>query len=130
MNERDAIEIQIMEFGQIPKQLFKTPHVRRMIWNTKKDNKNSVDSSVAKPLIVNSLVQKSSYHSHKEGVSCVIISDDGQRVVSVGKDSLLKVYSIAEEKQIRSVNVGSLPLSSCVQMNNNTIIVGSWDNYM
>lgn len=29
LNERHALEVQIMEFGQIPKQVFKVPHPRR-----------------------------------------------------------------------------------------------------
>lgn len=28
-NERHALEVQIMEFGQIPKQIFKVPHPQR-----------------------------------------------------------------------------------------------------
>lgn len=130
MNEKDAINVQIMEFGQIPKQLFKTPHVRRITTTKSVDNNLSMEKLTLAPTSIHSLVEKLSFHSHKEGVSCVIVSEDEQRVISVGKDSLLKVYSISDGKQIRSVNVGSLPLSSCVQINNNTVIVGSWDNYM
>lgn len=29
LNERHALEVQIMEFGQIPKQVFTVPHPRR-----------------------------------------------------------------------------------------------------
>lgn len=29
LNERHALEVQIMEFGQIPKQVFKVPHPQR-----------------------------------------------------------------------------------------------------
>lgn len=31
LNERHALEVQIMEFGQIPKQVFKVPHPRRKV---------------------------------------------------------------------------------------------------
>ena len=30
LNQRHALEVQIMEFGQIPKQIFKVPHPRRL----------------------------------------------------------------------------------------------------
>lgn len=29
LNERHTLEVQIMEFGQIPKQVFKVPHPKR-----------------------------------------------------------------------------------------------------
>lgn len=29
LNERHALEVQIMEFGQIPKQVFKVPHPKK-----------------------------------------------------------------------------------------------------
>lgn len=31
LNERHALEVQIMEFGQIPKQVFKVPHPKRKV---------------------------------------------------------------------------------------------------
>lgn len=31
LNERHATEVQIMEFGQIPKQVFTVPHPQRII---------------------------------------------------------------------------------------------------
>lgn len=31
LNERHALEVQIMEFGQIPKQVFRVPHPRRKV---------------------------------------------------------------------------------------------------
>lgn len=31
LNERHAVEVQIMEFGQIPKQVFKVPHPQRKV---------------------------------------------------------------------------------------------------
>lgn len=30
LSERHALEVQIMEFGQIPKQIFKIPHPQRL----------------------------------------------------------------------------------------------------
>ena len=31
LNQRHALEVQIMEFGQIPKQVFKVPHPSRKV---------------------------------------------------------------------------------------------------
>lgn len=51
--------------------------------------------------------------------------------MSVGHDSKLKVFSMETKRQIRSANIGNMPLSSCVQLPNvNILVVGSWDNQM
>lgn len=120
MNDRHALEVQIMEFGQVPKQLFTKPHVRKIM------------PHIAKPL--SSLQDKDTYKMecidvlqlHKEAVTCAI--RHGNRIISVGKDSTLKVYDTVLKKQIRSVILSSTPLSSCVIVDDNTVAVGSWDN--
>lgn len=109
-----------MEFGQVPKQLFTKPHVRKIM------------PHIAKPL--SSLQDKDTYKMecidvlqlHKEAVTCAI--RHGNRIISVGKDSTLKVYDTVLKKQIRSVILSSTPLSSCVMVDDNTVAVGSWDN--
>lgn len=122
MNDRHALEVQIMEFGQVPKQLFTKPHVRK------------ISPRITKPLF--NLDCNASYKMdcidvlqlHKEAVTCAIRSEN--RVISVGKDGTLKVYDTLLKKQIRSVILSSTPLSSCVMVDNNTVAVGSWDNEM
>lgn len=122
MNDRHALEVQIMEFGQVPKQLFTKPHVRK------------ITPHIAKPLsqINNYVSYKMNcidvLQLHKEAVTCAI--RQGNRVISVGKDGTLKVYDILQKKQIRSVILSSTPLSSCVMVDDNTVAVGSWDNEM
>ena len=72
-----------------------------------------------------------SFQSHKEPVTAVAIAENKQFVVSVGLDSLLKMYSISEKRQVRSVTLSSMPLSSCIIMpDDKSLIVGSWDNNM
>jgi len=72
-----------------------------------------------------------SFQSHKEPVTAVAIAYNKQFVVSVGLDSLLKMYSISEKRQVRSVTLSSMPLSSCIIMpDDKSLIVGSWDNNM
>ncbi|XP_059049861.1 protein FAN-like [Achroia grisella] len=121
MNDRHALEVQIMEFGQVPKQLFTKPHVRK------------ISHRVPPPLCC---VEKDavSYEMecvdvirlHKEAVTCAV--RHGTRVISVGKDGALKVYDMTQRKQIRSVILSNTPLSSCVMVDDNTVAVGSWDN--
>lgn len=137
MNEKHALEVQIMEFGQIPKQIFRKPHVRRILQSVKRpledhlQMQEQINEIIHKTKCnITNIKENASFHSHREGVSCVLISEDGKRVISAGKDALLKVYCLEEKRQSRSVSIGTMCLSSCVQMDDNTIIVGSWDNHM
>lgn len=77
------------------------------------------------------LCLQTSFNSHKNTVSHIFISDDGTRITSVGYDSKLKVFSLPQNKQTRSANIGNMPLSSCIQLPNiNVLVIGSWDNQM
>lgn len=121
MNDRHALEVQIMEFGQVPKQLFTKPHVRR------------ITQQVAKPLSTQitetyNMTCIDTIHLHKEAVTCALRCKN--RVISVGKDGTLKVYDVDQRKQIRSVVLSRTPLSSCVMVDESTVAAGSWDNEM
>lgn len=120
MNDRHALEVQIMEFGQVPKQLFTKPHVKRLTHH------------ITKPIVPNndtySITCIDTVYLHKEAVTCAVRSKS--RVISVGKDGTLKVYDVDQRKQIRSVVVSRTPLSSCVMVGETTVAVGSWDNEM
>lgn len=65
---------------------------------------------------------------HKDAVTCVV--RQGARIISVGKDGILKVYDAEQRKQIRSVILCTTPLSSCVMVDENIVAAGSWDNEM
>lgn len=70
-----------------------------------------------------------SFEAHKEAVTCVAIAGNKEFVVSVGGDSLLKMYTVADRRQVRSVSLSSTTLSSCVVLDDNkTLLVGCWDN--
>lgn len=137
LNERHALEVQIMEFGQIPKQVFKVPHpqrkIKREILPTPEqitNNGNGDDKSVesSKYLTISSVELQASFSSHKDTVSCVHIMDQFN-ILSVGHDSKLKVFSLEQNRQIRSVNIGNMPLSSCIKLPAlNTIVIGSMGN--
>ncbi|XP_041376652.1 protein FAN-like [Gigantopelta aegis] len=159
-NERASLETQIMEFGQIPKQLFTIPHPQRfsslpiprspVTVETPAPTEGSTDASTEEKLkdthktespdvmAVSHYVKEADLSQlsvylqhtlHKDAVTDVKISPDGKNIFSVSQDSLLKMYSLEEQRQLRSVNMSSMVLSSCFVMpDNTTIIVGSWDN--
>lgn len=69
------------------------------------------------------------YKIHKDSVTGLCVSSDGETVFSVSQDASLKIYSLADKRQVRSINVGELALSSCALSNDGkAIAVGSWDN--
>lgn len=138
-NDRHGIEVQIMEFGQVPKQVFTLPHPRRQIscdfvrsetilTETKCKSNEKENSEIL-------LKESMNFQSHKEGVNCVSVLKEGGHlndIVSVGCDGNLKFYSISSQKLTRSVTVSLLPLSSCISYQISTqcsvIVIGSWDN--
>lgn len=133
LNERHALEVQIMEFGQIPKQVFRVPHPQRRIGLPRPIEPHQIKSQEIEDLwrSISELHTVNCFNSHKNTVSCLFISEDCSKVTSVGHDSKLKVFSLAQNKQIRSASIGNMRLSSCIQMPNvNVLVLGSWDNQM
>lgn len=121
MNDRHALEVQIMEFGQIPKQIFTKPHVRKIL------------PKILKPLTTKTSLEynmecTNTIRLHKEAVTSVLRK--GDRIISVCKDGTLKVYDLVQNKQIRSVILCATPLSSCVMVDEHIVAAGSWDNEM
>ncbi|XP_045767552.1 protein FAN-like [Maniola jurtina] len=121
MNDRHALEVQIMEFGQVPKQLFTKPHVRKIIPHiTKQLSIQDYENNEYSLECIDTI------WLHKEAVNCVLRKED--RIISVCKDGTLKVYDMGQRKQIRSVILSSTPLSCCVMVDEHIVAVGSWDN--
>lgn len=57
------------------------------------------------------------------------MASDGSTLYSVSQDTSLKIYSLSEKKQLRSVNICELALSSCqLTPDEKAIVAGSWDN--
>ncbi|KAF5298434.1 hypothetical protein FQR65_LT01213 [Abscondita terminalis] len=132
LNKKHALEVQIMEFGQIPKQLFKVPHCQRrtklqllkpvLTEDVQKDSLNPWKS-------MSSLKLESVFNTHKDTVSSLFVANNENQIMSAGYDSKLKVFSLSQNRQIRSANVGNMPLSSLIQLPNmNVIVIGSFDN--
>ncbi|XP_012243808.1 protein FAN [Bombus impatiens] len=142
INDRHGLEIQIMEFGQIPKQIFTLPHPKRSILTLHKLHIKTTSASVAsetenkenpieKTFELHELIM---FQSHKESVSSIIIQNKEEinEIISVGQDGMLKLYSIKNKKLTRNVSLSSLSLSSCVSYytssHRNILVAGSWDN--
>ncbi|XP_072936981.1 protein FAN-like [Epargyreus clarus] len=119
MNDRHALEVQIMEFGQVPKQIFTKPHVRKIVHRVCKPVRNPESISYSIDCI-------DTIKLHKDSVKCVL--RQGSRLISGGRDGTLKVYDIEQRKQIRSVALSPTPLSTCVMVDEHIVAVGSWDN--
>ncbi|XP_043276506.1 protein FAN-like isoform X2 [Venturia canescens] len=141
INDRHGLEVQIMEFGQIPKQVFTLPHPKRLVSLQNLTIDQRLSSSEQSPTLENkSLPKRQTLHqltifpSHKEAISsvCLMNGGFGDDIASVGHDGVLKLYSVKTGKSTRSVNLSSLPLSSCISYRTSTgrniIVAGSWDN--
>lgn len=141
--KRHAFEVQISEFGQIPKQLFMKPHAQRIvpisiiarslsimdrenyIEQDPDDNKEE-ECTISK---YDKLIFETDFQSHKSLIYSVNVVDD--LIVTTGKDGLLKCYNAKENKLSRSVPISNLPISSCIKLpNSNSFVLGSWDNSM
>ncbi|XP_052232540.1 protein FAN-like isoform X2 [Dreissena polymorpha] len=145
-NERACMEIQIMEFGQVPKQLFTSPHPVRhgpkierplLSPSTCKPKREEVERSdndyskngTAHRADFTTLKEVIRFSLHKSAISDVQLCLKKKMAVSVSQDSLFKMYSIEEQRQLRSVPLSNMALSSCLVLpEGKTVIVGSWDN--
>lgn len=156
--QRHALEVQIMEFGQIPKQVFKHPHPKRIIHNpiqhllvdrsiseTSDDLGNfpvyhclfvliwicvstDIDFHYSAEIVLEKVL---SIQGHREYVRSLRLVRDGEEVASVGNDGLLRVHSLLEGQLMHSVALSPTPLSSVISLpEDNRFIVGSFDNSM
>ncbi|CAL7951198.1 unnamed protein product [Xylocopa violacea] len=144
INDKHGLEIQIMEFGQIPKQIFTLPHPKRSVLSTL--DKLPTETVLTKSVESGAKIEENPsekvfelhelliFQSHKESVSSITITNKEEinEIISVGQDGMLKLYSIKNKKLTRSVSLSSLPLSSCISYytpsHRNILVAGSWDN--
>ncbi|XP_072024442.1 protein FAN-like [Amphiura filiformis] len=69
------------------------------------------------------------YKLHKDTVHAIKLANQDKVVFSVSQDSQLKLYSLEDQRQLRSVSLSSLPLSClAVIPDKKQALVGSWDN--
>lgn len=97
LEERFALEVQISEFGQVPKQIFTRPHPHRytslpaQIHANVKTKENGDSMAFRQWGNISDLTRVGDHQTHKEGVSAVCAVDN-ELVVSAGHDSCLKLY--------------------------------------
>ncbi|XP_071822078.1 protein FAN-like [Apostichopus japonicus] len=163
--ERASFRAQIMEFGQIPKQIFQKPHPVRFekpepeqtaaesiinsentttengLYETSNgsveekschvisDDSQTPSSKQSFREVIDRLAAQHSYKLHKDAVTALRISTDQKIIYSVSKDAHLKLYSMEDKHQLRSINICNMPLSSLAAMpDGNFVLVASWDN--
>ncbi|CAC5419798.1 NSMAF [Mytilus coruscus] len=161
-NERARMEIQIMEFGQTPKQLFKTQHPHKfqqpspqsivqctqepkernsptpensddMLSTDTDENQTHSTRTVFDVHELNNLELFHQYTLHKDSVTDLCLARDGRNIFSVSQDSFLKMYSLEEQRQLRSINVSSMEQldhesgvnCQCVDSNCQILVTGS-----
>ncbi|XP_029730273.2 protein FAN [Aedes albopictus] len=121
---RHALEVQISEFGQIPKQLFRTPHVSKLL---------SIDAPVGCPRTLSMdgelrIAMDAQYFSHKDEITSMLLDEETKHIFTTSKDGTFKCYSLLERRQIRSVQISDMPLSAIRLTNGKSAILGCWDN--
>ncbi|XP_033058827.1 protein FAN isoform X2 [Trachypithecus francoisi] len=150
-DEKVAMLTQILEFGQTPKQLFVTPHPRRItpkfksLSQTSSYNATMADSPVSpgeesfedlteesKTLAWNNITKlqlHEHYKIHKEAVTGITVSRNGSSVFTTSQDSTLKMFSKESKMLQRSISFSNMALSSCLLLPGDaTVITSSWDN--
>jgi factor associated with neutral sphingomyelinase activation len=146
LSARHALEVQIAEFGQIPKQLFLKPHaarfttipqtvpefVRRMSCDNRKNMecRKTLPNQTQLP-VVGDFQMSAQMSAHKDEIMSIHLFGENN-LVSTGKDGNLKCYNFQEKRQTRMVPIGDgSPLSSVVKVpDSNVLILGSWNNSM
>uniref|UniRef100_A0A8D0N8F9 Protein FAN n=1 Tax=Sus scrofa TaxID=9823 RepID=A0A8D0N8F9_PIG len=147
-DEKVALLTQILEFGQTPKQLFVTPHPRRItpkfksLPQTSSYNASTADSPGEESFedlteesrtLAWSNITKLQLHEqhkiHKEAVTGIAVSGNGSSVFTTSHDSTLKMFSKESKMLQRSISFSNMALSSCFLLPGDaTVASSSWDN--
>ncbi|XP_058126854.1 protein FAN-like [Anopheles ziemanni] len=118
MAARHAMEVQISEFGQIPKQLFRTAHVSKM---------QAIPKGV--PAQSSMVIKKTQeYCSHKDIITALAIDGSTGNIFTTSKDGTMTCYNPVERRKIRSVQLSDLPISSVQLPSDQSVVLGAWDN--
>lgn len=141
INDRHGLEVQIMEFGQIPKQVFTLPHPKRLasapnlLYSetllTLPETMTSGNPCIKEKLI--NFAELVAFQAHKDCVTSIIRKNTtSNEIISVGQDGMLKLYNTNERKLTHSISLSLLSLSSCISYytlsQRNILVAGSWDN--
>ncbi|KAK6632193.1 hypothetical protein RUM44_007224 [Polyplax serrata] len=135
-NEKHALEVQIMEFGQVPKQIFKIPHPPRLQPQPQVSLKDSAITDTQEKAQyclenVANMTRVTELGHHKDIVTSLVISNSNEFILSGSKDSTVKMFATGSQKQIRSFNLESVGISSCILLpDDNIIVAGTFDDQM
>ncbi|XP_065759071.1 protein FAN [Muntiacus reevesi] len=150
-DEKVAMLTQILEFGQTPRQLFVTPHPRRITPKFKSlsqpssYNASTADSPVSpgeesfedlteesRTLAWSNIARlepQEHHRIHKEAVTGIAVSRNGSSIFTTSQDSTLKMFSKESRMLQRSISFSNMALSSCLLLPGDaTVISSSWDN--
>ena len=135
LEERWALEVQISEFGQVPKQIFSRPHPHRYTSLPAEIHARTVssgehgDDGDQEWGQLTRVLRLGDHQAHREGVSAVCLVDSGL-LVSASHDSSVKLYRWSQDGGAveRSVSAKSITISSIISPSSCTIILGCWDN--
>jgi F-box and WD-40 domain protein 1/11 len=95
--------------------------------------KKSISFTTPKSLETNPRLQQLKSTSfqkfHRDAITAIRFSLNGQRIITVSKDGFIKVYCQERNKQLVSFSISNMPLT-CLQLlpDGNTCVVGSSDN--
>lgn len=125
--QRRAMELQINEFGQTPKQLFKIPHPPRSAPEQHENRPLNRTSGLwnIEAVARKQVEQVTEVSLHKKRLSSINLIND--RILTTGHDGCVKVVTI-DKLQKRSFTVCNLAISSSCVMNEKNIAVGCYDN--
>lgn len=137
---RHTYEIQIQEFGQIPRQIFNHPHPPRFggliptpisrepRFNLSAEPDRHGPRSWSRGRL-SDLQLDAIFQGHKRDVTTVTFIDENN-AISISLDGFLKVYKLSDGKQTLSVNpVESSPLTTCLSIpNSNIVVLGTLQN--
>ena len=129
-NERFALEVQISEFGQVPKQIFRRPHPARYTALPAAVHAPSPplpDAAPARWGQVARLVRQGDHQTHREGVSAVTLLGEDV-VVSASHDSAVKLYRCSSAAMERSFSARTITISAIVSPSRDTLVMSCWDN--
>ena len=130
LNDRYALEVQISEFGQVPKQIFHRPHPARyttlpaVVHARAPPVSEAAQSRLPR---ISRLVRLGDHQAHKEAVSALaLVGDD--LIASASHDSNVRLYRSSTAAVERSFSARSITISSIVSPSRDTLVLSSWDN--
>ena len=124
--ERIAIEVQINEFGQTPKQLFKIPHpLRELVDQVPKTLLRQSSLWSVEVIARKQKADVTELSLHKKRISSVNVLND--KIVTTGFDGCLKILS-SDRSLKRSYTVCSLAVSGSCFIDEKQVALASYDN--